>query len=79
MYDWGYGRKETEREREKERRTNPGELNQIEIYFSIVQRKVLTPMDVANAEDLLIQLDDPGCNRAVRGGDCSAPNFFELW
>jgi hypothetical protein len=54
-------------------------LNQIEIYFSIVQRKVLTPMDVVNAEDLLIQLDDPGCNRAVRGGAVSAPNFFELW
>lgn len=27
-------------------------LNQIEIYFSIAQRKVLTPMDVVSAEVL---------------------------
>lgn len=33
-------------------------LNQIEIYFSIVQRKVLTPMDVANEETLTKRLLD---------------------
>jgi len=31
-------------------------LSQIEIYFSIVQRKVLTPMDVANEETLTQRL-----------------------
>jgi len=33
-------------------------LNQIEIYFSIVQRKVLTPMDVADKETLTKRLLD---------------------
>jgi hypothetical protein len=36
--------------------THSSWLNQIEIYFSIVQRKVLTPMDVANAEILTERL-----------------------
>jgi len=36
--------------------THSSWLNQIEIYFSIVQRKVLTPMDVANAETLTERL-----------------------
>jgi hypothetical protein len=31
-------------------------LNQIEIFFSIVQRKVLTPMDVADKETLTQRL-----------------------
>jgi hypothetical protein len=31
-------------------------LNQIELYFSIVQRKVLTPLDVANEETLTQRL-----------------------
>ena len=38
--------------------THSSWLNQIEIYFSIVQRKVLTPMDVANAEILTKRLLD---------------------
>mgnify|MGYP000023411595 FL=1 len=36
--------------------THSSWLNQIEIYFSIVQRKVLTPMDVANEETLTNRL-----------------------
>jgi len=36
--------------------THSSWLNQIEIFFSIVQRKVLTPMDVANAEILTERL-----------------------
>jgi hypothetical protein len=36
--------------------THSSWLNQIEIYFSIVQRKVLTPMDVASAEILTERL-----------------------
>jgi len=36
--------------------THSSWLNQIEIYFSIVQRKVLTPMDVANKEALTKRL-----------------------
>jgi hypothetical protein len=32
--------------------THSSWLNQIEIYFSIVQRKVLTPMDTLGAETL---------------------------
>lgn len=36
--------------------THSSWLNQIEIYFSIVQRKVLTPMDVANTEILTERL-----------------------
>ena len=38
--------------------THSSWLNQIEIYFSIVQRKVLTPMDVASAEILTKRLLD---------------------
>jgi hypothetical protein len=38
--------------------THASWLNQIEIYFSIVQRKVLTPMDVANADTLTSRLLD---------------------
>jgi hypothetical protein len=33
-------------------------LNQIEIYFSIVQRKVLTPLDVADKPTLTQRLLD---------------------
>jgi len=33
-------------------------LNQIEIYFSIVQRKVLTPLDVTNKATLTKRLLD---------------------
>jgi len=36
--------------------THSSWLSQIEIYFSIVQRKVLTPMDVANEETLTERL-----------------------
>lgn len=36
--------------------THSSWLSQIEIYFSIVQRKVLTPMDVANEETLMQRL-----------------------
>lgn len=38
--------------------THSSWLNQIEIFFSIVQRKVLTPMDVANEETLSKRLLD---------------------
>jgi hypothetical protein len=38
--------------------THSSWLNQIEIYFSIVQRKVLTPMDVANEAALTQRLLD---------------------
>lgn len=38
--------------------THSSWLNQIEIYFSIVQRKVLTPMDVANEDALTSRLLD---------------------
>lgn len=38
--------------------THSSWLNQIEIYFSIVQRKVLTPMDVASEEILTNRLLD---------------------
>jgi len=38
--------------------THSSWLSQIEIYFSIVQRKVLTPMDVANGETLTNRLLD---------------------
>jgi hypothetical protein len=38
--------------------THSSWLSQIEIYFSIVQRKVLTPMDVANGETLTKRLLD---------------------
>jgi len=36
--------------------THSSWLNQIEIYFSIVQRKVLTPMDTPNEESLTKQV-----------------------
>ncbi len=36
--------------------THSSWLNQIEIYFSIVQRKALTPMDVTDAEALTQRL-----------------------
>ena len=36
--------------------THSSWLNQIEIFFSIVQRKVLTPMDVVNEETLIKRL-----------------------
>ncbi len=36
--------------------THSSWLNQIEIYFSIVQRKVLTPLDVADKETLTSRL-----------------------
>jgi hypothetical protein len=38
--------------------THSSWLNQIEIYFSITQRKVLTPMDVADGETLTTRLLD---------------------
>ena len=38
--------------------THSSWLNQIEIFFSIVQRKVLTPMDVADEETLTTRLLD---------------------
>lgn len=38
--------------------THSSWLNQIEIYFSIVQRKALTPMDVADVETLTKRLTD---------------------
>jgi DDE superfamily endonuclease len=38
--------------------THSSWLNQIEIYFSIVQRKVLTPLDVANKDTLSSRLLD---------------------
>jgi hypothetical protein len=38
--------------------THSSWLNQIEIYFSIVQRKVLTPLDVADKETLTTRLLD---------------------
>ena len=31
-------------------------LNQVEIYFSVVQRKLLTPDDFANLDDLAEQI-----------------------
>jgi hypothetical protein len=33
-------------------------LNQVEIYFSVIQRKVLTPNDDASLEDLAARLND---------------------
>ena len=36
--------------------THASWLNQIEIYFSIVQRKVLNPNDFANLRDLEVRL-----------------------
>ena len=38
--------------------THSSWLNQIEIYFSIVQRQVLTPLDVANEDSLTCRLLD---------------------
>ena len=38
--------------------THSSWLNQIEIFFSIVQRKVLTPMDVSNEHTLIKRLLD---------------------
>ena len=38
--------------------THSSWLNQIEIYFSIVQRKVLTPLDVPDAAQLTQRLSD---------------------
>jgi hypothetical protein len=44
-------------------------LNQIEIYFSIVQRKVLTPNDFSSLEEVAHRL--PALPRALREAGCS--------